>query len=398
MQFAQGCGTKGLLAATGGGNLRRVMKIAIFANTDWYIYNFRLNLIKSLKAEGFEIIAMGPGGKYSEKIKKDVDGYHELSLAGSSINPFSELYTLYHIRKILSSQNIDLVLSYTPKANIYASLVAYTLKCKVFVNVSGLGRVFIRETMLTRFVKMLYRLSFARADIVFFQNHNDRDFFLLNRFVEASRTMVLPGSGVDLERFAFSEERRKGGHFVFLLVARMLWDKGVGEYVEAARQIKRIRSEVKFFLLGSLDSHNPSTIRREVVEGWVGEGVIEYYEPTDRVENYLKVADCVVLPSYREGTPRSLLEAASMGIPVITTDATGCRNVVEDGVTGYLCRTRDAEDLKEKMLKMLALSPAEREKMGVLGRRKMEREYDENIVINEYLTRINNVAKEMGYR
>lgn len=172
----------------------------------------------------------------------------------------------------------------------------------------------------------------------------------------------------------------------------MLWDKGVGEYVEAARRVKQLYPDAEFGLLGFLDVKNPAAISREQMDEWVAEGVVNYLGVSDDVREQIAQADCVVLPSYREGTPRTLLEAAAMARPLIATDAVGCREVVEDGVNGYLCRVKDAEDLADRMERMIGLSDDERTEMGRRGREKVEREFDEQFVIDAYLKAIREVC------
>jgi len=254
-----------------------------------------------------------------------------------------------------------------------------------------LGYAFIKRGALALLASVLYRLAFGRSKTVFFQNNDDKTFFLEHRLVNPHITGRLPGSGVDTVRFTPSEAGNKADRFEFLLVARVLWDKGVGEYIEAARIVRRLHQGVRFLLLGPLDEGNPSSIPREQVMKWVSEGLLEYLGATDDVAGHLTNADCVVLPSYREGCPRSLLEAASMAIPVITTDAPGCRDVVDDGTSGYLCRLRSPEDLAEKMLKMIEMPLERRVAMGKHGRKKMIREFDERIVLERYMAAIEQV-------
>lgn len=210
----------------------------------------------------------------------------------------------------------------------------------------------------------------------------------------------MPGSGVDLVRFvpvepttlSLADKSPPAGEeipasrerVVFLLVARLLWDKGVGEYVEAAERLRSEYGNVRCRLLGFLDVANPSAVPREVVNRWHGEGIVEFLGSTDDVIPHLADVDCVVLPSYREGAPRSLLEAAAMGLPVITTDTPGCRDAVEDGLTGYICKPRSTDDLTEKMRRMAELSKEQRQAMGAAGREKMIREFDERIVLQKY--------------
>jgi glycosyltransferase involved in cell wall biosynthesis len=253
--------------------------------------------------------------------------------------------------------------------------------------VTGLGSAFIKGGWLSGVVRGLYRLALARSQVVFFQNLDDQRFFISNGLVPKAIADCLPGSGVDLQKFA-PRPLSHSSRFRFLLIARMLWDKGVGEYVEAARLLRKQGLNVEFCLLGFLDVKNPSAISCAQMDAWVTEGVVRYLGVSDHVGDEIARADCVVLPSYREGIPRSLLEAAAIARPVITTDVVGCREVVEDGVTGLLCQPRDAVDLADKMGQMVSASRKERETMGRLGRRKMELEFDEKLVIDKYLDAI----------
>jgi glycosyltransferase involved in cell wall biosynthesis len=247
-----------------------------------------------------------------------------------------------------------------------------------------------------RLVKRLYRLALRRPRKVFFQNDEDRDLFIREGLVRCELTEVLPGSGVDVERFRPGPRRPPSERFVFLLVARLLRDKGVFEYVEAARQLRMELPCAEFRLMGFLDARNPTAVRREEVLSWEDEGVIRYLGTSDDVRSQYADADCVVLPSYREGTPRTLLEAASMGLPVIAADAVGCRQAVQDGVTGYLCRVRDSADLAEKMRRIVSLTADERIQMGLAGRNKILREFDERIVTARYLDEIKEVMTRLN--
>jgi len=243
-------------------------------------------------------------------------------------------------------------------------------------------------------VRGLYRLALGRSAKVFFQNNDDCQMFITGGLVRAEVADLLPGSGVDLSRFsvvplgtACGAERT----FRFLLIARMLWDKGVGEFAEAAKLIRDRWPQAECCLLGFMDVKNPGAISRAQMDSLVATGVI-YLGVSDDVRLQLAAADCVVLPSYyREGTPRTLLEAAAMGRPIITTDAVGCREVVDDGVNGFLCKPRDAVDLAATMELMLSLTYSQRAEMGLRGRAKMEAEFDEQIVIDNYLAAIEKI-------
>lgn len=369
------------------------MKIALASNTAWYVWKFRLTLAQALKEAGHEVVALAPRDDYAERIEEEGFRFVSLELDNKGLNPARDLQFFLRLLKWLRQEKPDVFLGYTIKPNVYGGLACRWLGIASIHNVSGLGTAFLREGLLTAIAGLLYRTGLKRAWKVFFQNRDDRAEFLRRRLVREKQTDVLPGSGVDLGRFAPVEEGAGEGPVRFLLLARLMGDKGVFEYVEAARRLKAKGVEATCRLGGFLDVKNRTAISREDVEGWVREGVVEYLGEADDVRPFIGDSDCVVLPSYREGTPRSLLEAASMAKPVIATDVPGCRNVVEDGLTGFLCRMRDAGDLAEKMERVIGMSREERAAMGRAGRAKMEREYDEGIVIGKYLAEINRLKE-----
>lgn len=369
------------------------MRIAVVSNTAWYLYNFRLNLMRALQRAGHTVIAIAPHDEYSNRIHEAGIVVHCVSISGSGINPLKELGAVFSLRRILRQQRVDLVLSYTPKGNLYSALSCLSADIKFVPNVSGLGRVFIHQSLVTRVAKILYRLTFRRAHHVFFQNNDDKALFIQSGLVEESRCERLPGSGVDLQRFnPFSPPERAINEPVFLLVARMLWDKGVGEYVEAAKILKQIYPGAVFRLLGFVDVANPSAITRDQINSWVSDGLVEYLGSTDDVRPFLIDADCVVLPSYREGVPRTLLEAAAMARPLITTDAPGCRDTVVDGVTGFLCQPRNAEDLADKMRCFIELSLPQRGELGRRAHQFVVDNFDERLVLARYLAIISDIG------
>jgi glycosyltransferase involved in cell wall biosynthesis len=253
--------------------------------------------------------------------------------------------------------------------------------------------VFIHNGWLVKLVRVLYRVALRKSTKVFFQNADDRALFVASGLVRAQVAGLLPGSGIDLVRFAPAPLRASSASsFRFLLIARMLRDKGVQEYVEAAQILRTRWPKVECCLLGFLDVQNPAAISSEQMKEWVQQGQVSYLGVSDDVRPYIADADCVVLPSYREGTPRTLLEAAAMGRPIVTTNAVGCREVVDDGKNGFLCEVRNATNLAEKMEKMLNLSVAQREEMSVYGRKKMELEFDEQLVIDQYLATLRRIT------
>ncbi len=394
----------------------------IALNLAWNLVNFRAGLIRALVAEGYEVVAVAPPDEYAPQLAALGCRFVPLPMDNQGTHPGRDLLLLGRFVRLLRRERPAVFLGYTVKPNVYGSLAAHALGIPVVNNIAGLGAVFIRDSVVTRVVRGLYRLALGRSRRVFFQNDEDLRLFVEGGLVRAEVTGRVPGSGIDLERFvavglpggrdqgkpalspspsgeaptlrypASGRGESGGGGVRFLLIARMLWDKGVGEYVEAARRVKRRYPDAEFGLLGFLDVKNPAAISREQMDEWVAEGVVNYLGVSDDVREQIAQADCVVLPSYREGTPRTLLEAAAMARPLIATDAVGCREVVEDGVNGYLCRVKDADDLAAKMERMIGLSDDERTQMGRRGREKVEREFDERLVIEAYLKVIREVC------
>lgn len=361
-------------------------RIAVVANTAWYLANFRLNLMQALRAAGHDVVAVAPAGEHAAQLTQAGLPFEPVAISGAGANPLRELGSVLALARVFRRHRVDLVLSYTSKGNLYSALACIPAGRDFVPNVSGLGRAFIRPSLVTHVVKLLYRSTFSRARRVFFQNQDDLDIFVQADLVPAALTECLPGSGVDLQRFRPAPlQLRAVDAPVFLLVARMLWDKGVGEFVAAARQVRRSHPGARFQLLGFADVDNPSAIPRRQLADWVAEGVVEYLGATDDVRPWLAQADCVVLPSYREGVPRTLLEAAATARPVITTDAPGCRDTVRDGVTGWLCRPADADDLAQRLLDFVASPVVARAAMGAEARRFMEQHFDERQVIARYL-------------
>ncbi|MCO7071816.1 glycosyltransferase family 4 protein [Vibrio cholerae] len=369
--------------------------IAISSNTSWYLYNFRRNTIKSLIENGMAVVAIAPKDAYSEKLAELGAKFIHIDIDQSGTNPINDFNTLLQFRKIFKENNIDVVLNFTPKNNIYGTFAAAMCKVKAINNVAGLGVLFINETLTSKIARALYKFSQRFANKIFFQNEEDRALFLNNKMAEFSKTERLPGSGVDLSRFII-KSAPEDGVIRFLLIARMLYDKGIGQYVEAARVLKKkYNHSVEFCLLGFLDVDNPSAVSRTEMEAWQQEGIIHYLGVSDSVEQEIAKADCMVLPSYyREGVPKSLLEGAAMGKPIITTDNVGCREVVDHGVNGFLCEPRSTSSLIEQMEKFIALPYAQKLEMGSNSRIKVENEFDEQIVIKKYLDAIENILQE----
>jgi len=372
------------------------MRILLTGNTCFKIANFREGLVRALQAQGHEVLVLAPADAYRPKLEAMGCQVHDLPMDRNGTSPLAELRLLTRIFGFLRRERPDFVFGYTIKNNIYAGLACRVLGIPFIPNVTGLGPAFNGEGMLNRVIRGMYRLAFARAQTVFFQNPDDRDAFLSAKLVTKDRAQLLPGSGVDLAAFKAQPMpvETDGDGVVFLLVARLLWDKGVGLYVEAAQRLREAHPQAQFQLLGPVDDASRSAIPRIQIDDWHKQGFITYLGETQDVRPALAAAHCIVLPSwYREGTPRILLEAAATGRPVITTDMPGCRDAVNDGVTGFLCAPRSADPLVSAMERFVSLSSKARQAMGRAARQRAEIQFDEAIVIDAYLLQLKNADK-----
>ncbi len=373
-----------------------IKKIAIVLNNSWYAYNFRFNLARILKDNGYEVIFIAPyDKKYSELLKKEFE-FFDITIDAKGINPIRDFNTMVSLYKLYKNIKPDIVLNFTIKPNIYSSIVAGILKIKSISNITGLGTIFIKQSIITKVAKLLYKIALGFNNKVFFQNNDDRNLFIDNNLISKYTSDLLPGSGVDLNKFIPIFKDIKSDKLIFLLIARLLKDKGILEYIEAIKIIKNKYNNIVFQILGAIGVENKTAITKKELENWIDDGLVNYLGTTDNVQDIISQVDCVVLPSYREGTPRSLLEACAMEKPIIATNVIGCKEVVDDGINGYLCEVKNAKDLSNKMEMIINLSSEERKIMGKAGRKKIVNEFDEKIVINKYLESIEEILYPKG--
>ena len=369
------------------------MKFVFTANSAWNIWNFRRPLVNALIARGHDVVILAPYDRSISRLKKLGCGHIPLEMSAKGLNPLGGMALYRQMRAVFGEVRPDVVLSFTIKNNIFGALAAQSLGVPFLPNVTGLGTAFLSGGILRIVALTLYRQAFRNLSVVFFQNEDDRDLFVDRRILRSSQCRLLPGSGIDLERFEASPFPALDAEPVFLMIGRLLKDKGVFEYAEAARIVKAVMPQARFQLLGATDAANRTAIGIDIVSEWEAEGVIEYLGVTDDVRLPISRAHCVVLPSYREGAPRTLIEAAAMARPVIATDVPGCRAVVEDGVTGFTCEVRSANSLANACLNFLQLGISVQKQMGEAGRAKMEREYDHKIVVDTYFRAIEKATK-----
>lgn len=358
------------------------MKILVLASLAYSLVNFRRDLLAAMAEAGHEVIACAPDDGEA-RIMAELEGigvgFRDIPMSRTGTNPFADLRTLSAYVRLMRRERPDVVLAYTQKPIIYGGIAARIAGVgRFFAMVSGLGYVFTDDggkprRRLQRLVAALYRAGVSRAGAVFVFNRDDRAEMLRHGILRPDQKVVqVPGSGIDTRRFQASPV--PDGAPVFLLIARLLRDKGLYEYVEAARIVRRARPEARFQLLGPLDP-NPAAISRAELDGWIAEGAIDYLGETRDVRPYLQACTTYVLPSYREGLPRTVLEAMATGRAVITTDAPGCREPVEPNVNGYVVPVRDPARLADAMTKFID-DPALAVTMGAASRRIAKERYD----------------------
>jgi len=364
-------------------------KIIISINTTWNIYNFRLGLVKALLKQGYDVYAISPKDDYVEKLKEIGLKHIDIKINNKGTNPIEDMKLVYDYYKIFKEIKPDVALFYTIKPNIYGNIAAKFSSIKTISNISGLGTVFLHDNFSSKVARFLYKIALKQPQKVFFQNNDDKDLFVKNNLIDPQKTDILPGSGINTEIFKPVYINKNNNKFIFLMIARLVRDKGIMEYIKAAEIIKdKYKDTVEFWILGSFYFNNPTAITPQEIKKWEEKNIIKYLGTSNNVKDFISKADCIILPSYREGLSRVLLESASMAKPIITTDVPGCRDVVDNGINGYLCEVRNYRDLSIQMEKMLNLSEKDRKEMGNKGREKVIKYFKEEIVINKYLDAI----------
>lgn len=342
--------------------------------------------------QGYVVEAMIPDdGVYFQKLCDLKIHCFSFLIDGKGVNPLKDFKLINLFKHDFAKIKPSLICSFTIKPNLYSSIAARKYGIPVIAGVTGLGTAFLQKNLLNKIAVHLYKFAFKNIGCVFFQNNDDKIFFDQLQIIPPKRmSFSLPGDGVDLQKFSYLG-LHNNPNCQFLYSGRLIGDKGLYELVSAFRLVKQKYPFSSLVFIGNYFLGNPTAINNAQIQKWVSEGLISYLGMVDNVDEIIAGCDCMVLPSYREGMPRSLLEAASMGKPIITVDSIGCKDVVEDGVTGYMAKVKDVNSLAEAMIRFIELPFDKKVEMGVNGRRKMEREFDQKIVIDKYLE----VAKKL---
>lgn len=360
-------------------------KILILGNSNLTVFNFRGEIIDELIKNGYDVVTAFPNGPFgdgSKEAKKHKCKFIEISINRRGKNPFEDIKLLNSYIKIIRNEKPACVLAFTVKCDIYGGIACRILNVPFVPNITGLGKGLTEGKITKKITKFLYKISIKKAKCVFFQNEEDKHFFIKSR-IKFGKSVVLPGSGVNLKKF--KPLPYPNDNIVrFIYVGRLMKAKGIEEYLEAARKIMRRYDNVEFHICGYCEEDYKNIIMAEA-----NNKIIIYHGLVDDVSKYVKMCHCVVLPSYHpEGISNVLLEAAAMARPIITTDRVGCKETIIDKKTGFLVNEKSVDDLVRMIICFLNMSNINREKMGILGRKYIEEKFDRNIVVERYFERI----------
>jgi glycosyltransferase involved in cell wall biosynthesis len=372
------------------------VKVLLFANTEWYLYNFRRSLAGALRDAGHDVLLVSPDGPYGEQLRELGYRWEPAPMVRRSLNPLREYALVQWLRRLIEREEVDLVHGFTIKPAVYGSIAARLAGVPARVNaIAGMGYVFTsnapRALLLRPIIRRLFRYAMdGDGARLILQNPDDLAMFSRARLVRPEQVRLIPGSGVDCNRFTPVNGGRASGRFRVVLPARLLWDKGLAEYVEASRLLRARGVAVDFLLAGEPDPGNPAAVADNDVRGWVNEGLVRWLGHVKDMPALFHSVDAVVLPSYREGLPKGLIEAAACALPLVTTDVPGCREVVTDGEDGLLVPVRNAEALADAIARLQA-DPALCARLGAAARRKALSQFEERSVVERTL----NVYREL---
>lgn len=377
-------------------NTAESKQILLFSNTAWSLYKFRKKLISGLISQGYHVTLLACPDEYVDRLTELGACFipvKNLSQKGKS--PFRDYLLLTEIKKIFKKVKPAIVFLYTIKPNIYGNIAAKRLGIKCVSVITGLGYTFLNDNLTSTVAKLLYKRYLNLAEEIWFLNNEDKKLFVDQKLIPSEKAFLLPGEGIDCNEFTpvkTSASESANGNVSFALIARLLKDKGVVEYVDAARLVKKKKPFVQFNIIGFLNAKNPSAIEKADLDEWVNEGTVNYLGAVDDVRPEILKNDCIVLPSYREGMSMILMEAAALERAIITTNIPGCREIVDHGKTGFLCNVKDVADLAEKMEIFLDLSKQQQGMMGSLARQKIVNEFDVEKIIKIYIDKIESIT------
>lgn len=366
-------------------------KVLILANNSIGLYNFRFELIQKLKEQGYDVYFSVPQDKNDEKVKLILEAganFIHIPMNRRGMNPIEDLKLIRSYKKLIGNINPDIILTYTIKPNIYGNYVANKFKTPVIMNITGIGTS-LSTGKLKLIIKQMYKYGCSRASVVFFQNKDNQNFFASNNLIKKEKTIIIPGSGVNTKRFKPIEKQNKDGTIRFLFIGRLMKDKGIEEYLKVAEKLTKEHSNLEFQILGSFEEEKYKDIIKQNKNN-----KIKYLGTSSDIRNEIRYVDCIVNPSYHEGMSNVLLEGAAMGKPLLASNIPGCREIIDDGENGFLFESKSTKSLKEVIIKFINLNDEKKRIMGQNSRIKVEKEFDRDIVINQYLKIIQSILGE----
>ena len=363
---------------------KKLNKIFFFSNQGWNLINFRLPLIKEFKKKKIFTISICPKDFFASKLRKNLDKSYFIDFTNNNLNLFTFLKNLIFFYKIINKENPDYVLSYTVKCNLIAIIFSKFIKAKIYINITGLGSIFLKKNFFYLVLKKIITLLYRSHNRIIFQNLEDVKIIYGKKYKNCNYNLI-PGTGVDTKFYKPFSKKIKKNDINFYMISRIIADKGVLEYFEAAEKCLSVFPNVKFNYVGNFDFENPSSITKKNFFNFIKKLNIDYHQFSDDIRSKLKKADCIIHPSYREGMSRVLLEAASMEIPIITTRVAGCKDIVKHGYNGFLCKSRSAKDLAKSIAKFIKLTKSAKIKMGRNGRRLIKKKFDQKLILKKYL-------------
>ncbi len=368
-------------------------RVLILANNSVGLYNFRIELIEKLIEQDYEVYFAVPQSKKDGKVKLIINSgakYIQTNMNRRGTNPLEDIKLIYEYKKIIKKTNPDVILTYTIKPNIYGTYAASKYGKPVIMNITGIGSAFTNPK-LKYIVSTLYKQACKKAHLIFFQNESNYSLFISRKIASSNKSKIIPGSGVNIGKFRPMKKTKEDDIIRFLFIGRIMREKGIEEYLQVAEKITNKFTNVEFQILGRFEEEK----YKDVILNNKNPR-IKYLGVSEDVRNEIREVDCIVNPSYHEGMSNVLLEGAAMGKPLIASNIPGCKEIIDEGYNGYLFEVKSVESMEEKIIKFIELDDKIKEYMGGNSRKKVEKEFDRNIVINEYIKAINNILKE-GY-
>jgi glycosyltransferase involved in cell wall biosynthesis len=367
------------------------LKILVLANFGMGLYNFRKELLEELIKQNNEVYISLPNDQYVPKLKKIGCKFLDTHLDRRGTNPLKDLRLLFDYIRILNRIKPDIVLTYTIKPNVYGGIACAVTKTPYITNVTGLGTSVENKGLMQKVTLMLYRLGLKKADCVFFQNETNRKFFIDNKIVK-NNTRSIPGSGVNLMQHKFEKYPLPDNKVGFLFIGRIMKAKGIEELLDAAKLVKEKYTDVQFDLIGGIEENY-----KEKLDEFESLDIVKYHGQQEDVHSFIRRSHAIILPSYHEGLANVLLESASSGRPVLASRVPGCIETFEDGLTGFGFEAKNVDSLVKAITRFINIPYNQKKEMGLAGRRKIEKEFDRNIVIQSYLQEINSIMEKENY-